>query len=295
HIRVPLDPLPGPVRPLEFPSLEAALAWCEHERPALAAATRLAAESGLHEAAWKLPAAAMSFFYRGSHWADWVTTHQPGQAGDGLGEAWMLNNLGMVYGVQHMAESVTCFEQALALSREIGDTGGETRAADNVAKAYFRLGRVDEALAAAGGSLIVQRPAGSRYREGLALELLRPGRHAEAVGHQQEALMIFRELGDPWTQADSLSDLGETYLSLKQVDQAIGRLTESLAIRRDISDRFGQADALRRLGHAHRQAGDEARARELLSEAITLFEEVGDAAEAARTRASLAETITDAG
>ena len=79
------------------------------------------------------------------------------------------------------------------------------------------------------------------------------------------------------------------------MDQAIGRLTESLAIRRDISDRFGQADALRRLGHAHRQAGDKARARELLSEAITLFEDLGDAAEAARTRASLAETITDAG
>ena len=305
HIRVPLDPLPGPVRPLEFPSLEAALAWCEHERPGLAAATRLAAESGLHEAAWKLPAAAMSFFYRSSHWADWVTTHQTGlasarQAGDRLGEAWMLNNLGMVYGVQHMAESVTCFEQALTLSREIGDTAGETRAANNVAKAYFRLGRFDEALAAAGESLTVQRQAGSRYGEGLALNLLgcacrELGRYAEAAGHQQEALMIFRELGDPWTQADSLSDLGETYLSLKQVDQAIGRLTESLAIRRDISDRFGQADALRRLGHAHRQASDEARARELLSEAITLFEEVGDAAEAARTRASLAETITDAG
>ena len=30
----------------------------------------------MHEIAWKLPAAAMSFFYRRSHWANWVTTHQ---------------------------------------------------------------------------------------------------------------------------------------------------------------------------------------------------------------------------
>src|SRR5207247_11188082 len=54
HARVPLDPPPVPVRPLEFPSLESSLAWCERERAGLAAATRLAAESGLHETAWKL-------------------------------------------------------------------------------------------------------------------------------------------------------------------------------------------------------------------------------------------------
>ena len=305
HIRVPLDPPPEQVRPLEFESLESALAWCEGERAGLAAATRLAADSGLHEAAWKLPAAAMSFFYRRGYWADWVTTHQIGlasarQAGDRLGEAWMLNNLGMAYGVQHMAESVTCFEQARALCREIGYARGETRAANNVANAYFELGRFDEALAAAGQSLALQRQAGRRYGEGVALNLLgcacrELGRYEEAVGHLQQALIIFRELGDPWTQADSLSDLGETYLCLKQSDHAIGHLMESLAIRRDTGDRFGQAATLRRLGHAHEQAGDRARARALLSEAITMFEEMGDQSDAARTRASLAEIMTDAG
>ena len=119
----------------------------------------------------------MSFFYRRSHWADWVTTHQIGlasarQAGDRLGEAWMLNNLGMAYGDQRMEESVTYFEQALALYREIGDAQGETRAANNVANAYFGLGRFGEALAAAAGSLTVQRQAGSRYGEGIALDIL---------------------------------------------------------------------------------------------------------------------------
>jgi DNA-binding SARP family transcriptional activator len=304
HARVPLGPPPGPVRPLEFGSLESALSWCGRERAGLVAATRLAAESGLHEAAWKLPAAAMSFFYRCSHWEDWVTTHRTGlasarQADDKRGEGWMLNNLGMAYGVRRMGESVTCFERALALCREIGDTQGETRAANNVANAYFQLGRFAEALTAAGQSLAIQRQAGSRYGEGLALNLLgcasrELGQFDEAIRHLQQALAIFRELGDPWTQADSLSDLGEAYLGLRHVDHAVGHLTESLALRSDIGDRFGQAATLRRLGHAHRQAGDQARARELMSEAIVLFEEVGDQAEAARTRASLAEIMTGA-
>jgi len=30
--------------------------------------------------AWKLPAAAMSFFHRRSHWADWTASHQVGLA-----------------------------------------------------------------------------------------------------------------------------------------------------------------------------------------------------------------------
>ena len=73
------------------------------------AATRLAAASGLHEIAWKLPAAAMSFYYRRSHWgrlggrpmrSAWPA---PGRSATGWREAWMLNNLGMAYGVQRMA------------------------------------------------------------------------------------------------------------------------------------------------------------------------------------------------
>jgi tetratricopeptide (TPR) repeat protein len=283
HIRVPLEP-PGPVRPLELPSLESSLAWCERERAGLAAATRLAAESGLHETTWKLAAAAMSFFYRSSHWADWVATHKVGlasarQAGDRQGEAWMLNNLGMAYGVQRMSESVACFEQALALFRELGDSRGEARAANNVANAYFDLRRFDQALAMAERALEVQRRAGRRFGEGIALGIIggacrELGRHTEAIDHLQEALSISREFDDPHVEAASLSDLGDAYLGLNQIGEAVRRYTESLAIQRDIADR---------------------QAVELLTLALRLCEEVGDHAEASEIRADLAESIREAG
>jgi len=44
---------------------------------------------------------------------------------------------------------VTCFEQALALYRELGDAQGESRASTNVATAYFNLRSFDQALAMA--------------------------------------------------------------------------------------------------------------------------------------------------
>jgi tetratricopeptide (TPR) repeat protein len=299
HARVPLDPVPAEVHPLVFGSLEEALAWCEKERMGLMAAVRLAAASGLHEIAWKLPAAAMSFYFRRSHWGDWVTTHQTGLAGartlgDRWAEAWMLNNLGMAYGVQRMPEAVDCFEQALAIYRELGDVRGESRAATNVANAYFDLSRFSEALEAAQRSLEIQRRAEKRYGEGIALGVIGSacrelGRFSEAIDHLQAALAIFRELGDPRTEADALSDLGEAYLGLDQVDKAIGSLSESLAIWQHIGDRYGQAATLQRLARAQHLVGERERARASLAQAVRLFAELGDHARAAEVRRSLPE------
>ena len=305
HPRVPLDPVPAGVHPLEFAALDRALAWCEPERTGLTAATRLAAASGLHEIAWKLPAAAMSFYYRRSHWGDWVVTHQIGlnsarAIADRLGEAWMLNSLGMAYGVQRMEEAVACFEQALAIYRELGDERGEARAANNVAQAYVDLRRFDHALSAAQRSLAIQRLKGNRYLEGVTLGILgracrELGRFAEAIAHLEEALAIFRELGQQYGEADSLADMGDTCLSLGQVDDAIARLRESLAIRREIGDAHGEAVTLRLLGLAVHRTGDRAQAHDLIAEAVRLFEDRGDQAEATAAQAALAAIMGSVG
>jgi tetratricopeptide (TPR) repeat protein len=305
HTRVPLDPPADPIRPLGFSSLESSLVWSERERAGLVAATRLAAESGLHKAAWKLAAAALSFFYRRSHWADWEATHQIGlasarQIGDRLGEAWMLNNLGMAYGVQRMPESVTCFEQALALYRELSDQRGESRAATNVASAYFDLRQFDQALAMAEKALVAQRRVGKRNGEGIALGVIggacrELGRFGEAIEYLQQALAIFRELGNQGQEAISLSDLGDAYLGLNQIGDAVSYYRRSLAIWRDISDRHGQAATLRRLAEASERSGDTGQALEFLAEALRLYEELGDHAQASEVRASLAGSGREAG
>ena len=304
RIRVPLDPAPPEVLPVSFAGPDEALNWCEAERAGLVAAVRLAAESGLHATTWKLAAAAMSFFYRRSHWTNWVTiTHQIGlasarEAGDRLGEAWMLNNLGTAYGQQRMEESVSCFEQAIALYRELGDGHGEARAANNVAVAYIDLHRFTEALEAAQRSLAIQRQAGSRYGEGIALDNLGCAYHElarsdEAIDCLHQALAIFREMGTRSAEAASLSDLGAAYLGQGWVDQATGCHREALAIQREIGDRRGQTLTLHRLGLTQQRAGSPGEARESLSEALRLLEDLGDDVRSAQARADLA-TLTQA-
>jgi len=296
HARLPLGPLPAGVQPLGFASLDEALAWCEAERAGLAAATRLAASSGLHEIAWKLPAAAMSFYYRRSHWGDWVATHRAGlesarEIGDRQAQAWMLNDLGMAYGVQHMPEAVDCFEQALELSGVHSERGA--RAAANVAQAYVDLGRFDEAWSAAERSLAIQRQQGNRYLEGVSLGILgrasrELGQFTNAVEQLELALTIFRELGQQYGEADCLTDLADALLCLDQVDAAIARLRESLAISREIGAVHAEAVTLQLLGHALGRSGDQGQARSQLTEALRLFEELGDRAHADEVRTALA-------
>jgi len=296
--QVPLGPVPAGLHPLAFATLEEALTWCDHERLELMAATQLAAASGLHELAWKLPAAAMVFYSRRSHWADWVAAHQIGLAsartvGDRLAEAWMLNNLGMAYGVQRMEESVTYLEQALDLSRELGNGPAEAQAATNVANTYFRLGNYAEARIAAERSIDIERKVGNRFGEGIGLGILgcacrELGEFGAAIEFLQQALAISRELGERDFEAETLTDLGEAYLGLGQLAYATNCLEDSLAIRESIGDRHGQAATLQRLGQANWRAGNVGKARAQLAEAIALYDDLRDHAQAADVRAVLA-------
>jgi DNA-binding SARP family transcriptional activator len=299
HARVPLGDACLVRPPLAFTSLEQALDWCESARADLVAAAGQAASGEMHEIAWKLPAAMMSFLYRRGHWADWVATHESGlnsarALGDRAAEAWMLNNLGMVFGLQRREQAVGCFEEALAIYQEIGDAQGQARAANNVAQACLRVRRFPQALTAARRSLAMQRRAGDRYGEGIALGNLGDAcrelaRFDEAIGHLEHALDIFRELGDEHSQGDALSDLGDVYLAVGRLDDALGSLRASLAIWQAHGERYGQAATLGRLGLAQKHAGRLAEARELLSEAHRMLAELGDLGQAAEIEAELAE------
>jgi tetratricopeptide (TPR) repeat protein len=282
----------------DFRSLDQALAWCEGEGSGLVAATRLAAAVGLHEIAWKLAASSMSFYYRRSHRGDWVASHEIGLAsarilGDRRAEAWILNRLGMAYGVQHRKESITCLQEALEINKELRDEPEIARAANNLANTYIEFAKFSEAKEAAELALGLHLRVGTRHGEGIALDLLGAacrelGQPGDAVGHLQQSLAIFREVGARDAEADSLGELGVTYLSLGQLDEAIAHLRAALAIQRDIGDRHYQSVTLQHLGRGYRMAGNLRLAREVLREALQLCAELGEPARAAQIRDDLA-------
>src|SRR5580692_11396281 len=72
---IPLAP-GGAAPPLSFGTAEDALAWYDGERVNLVAATRQAAESGLHEIAWRLPAPLFQLFNSRGNWTDGIAANR---------------------------------------------------------------------------------------------------------------------------------------------------------------------------------------------------------------------------
>jgi DNA-binding SARP family transcriptional activator/Tfp pilus assembly protein PilF len=300
--RVPLDPAEPTGEPLAFATAEQALAWSEQERTNLVAATRQAAAQGLHDIAWKLPVAASVCFDRLGYRAEWLTTHRIAldsvrELGDRRGEAWVLNNIGMVLGQQHVNEAVGYFEQALAILRETGDREDQARAANNLAFCYAILGRYEEAVPALLDALELQRELGRRYGEAVALcnlgeAYVELGRHDEAITRLQEALAIVREVGSVRYEGYALYNLGRAHLARGHPAEAAELFDQALAIQRSAGDRYGEAQVLQRIGNAHAQAGRLTEARDTWSRARSLFEALGEDERAAELGTQLAELGT---
>jgi len=279
------EPEPGCL-PLSFSTVEQALDWCEAERTNLVAATQQAARLGLHEIAWKLPVAALSFFNRRTYWEEWLVTHwvaldSARYAGDRRGEAWALNNIGMAFARQRREEGVGYFQQALAIRREIGDRQGEAQAANNVAYASLLLRHFDEALDWLYLALDIQREVGHRYGEGVALNnlgeaFLELGRLDEAVDWLGQALVVYREIGARPAEGDTLSNLGKANADLGRITDALHYLHQAEETHRAVGDRYGEAVDLKYLGEVHRLASRTSEAAQTWTRALAIFEMLGN-------------------
>jgi DNA-binding SARP family transcriptional activator len=292
---MPLTPETEGQPPLSFSSVDDAVRWYDSERVNVVTATRQAAASGLHEIAWRLPAPLFSMFDRRGNLADCIVTHRIAlesarQAGNRQGEAWVLNNLGRALGVSHMSEGIGYLEQSLAIRREIGDRIGEAQAANNLSDAYVVLGRTDEALDLLRRALDLSREVGYRYNEGVALNNLAEafldlGRPEEAIDCLLEARRTFTEINVPYGVGYALHNLGRCYLLLSRDEEALDCLQHALVVHRANGDRHGEALTLRFLGTAQARTGALADAQESWTRAAAIFDDLGDAAQAAEIRA----------
>ncbi len=289
----PAPPVPGS-DPLAFGSPEQALSWCAAERANLVAATTEAAALGRHDIAWKLPVSAMVGFDRNGYRAEWAATHKIAlasarQLGDRRGEAWVLNNLGMVASQQRAAEALDLLGQALEICREIGDGRGQARAVNNLAYNYRFLGQPAEAAAALLDALAIQRRVGDSYGEAIALcnlgeAYLELGQIGQAVARSRAAAGVAQELGSVRIESYAQYNLGWAELASGRPGPAAGLLEQALAGHQATGDKIGEAQDLHRLGDAYQQQGRSGEAAASWRRACALFTELAEDAQAAQLR-----------
>lgn len=192
-------------------------------------------------------------------------------------------------------ESVKVFNDATALFVQAGDKKGE-------AFVYFGLGQILSLLGDFPNSRVnfekaiqifrVQsiRPALASALQIQAAVYFAEGSSDKAAELCQEALKIYRELGDKTGEAQISGNLGVIYERSAQPRKALELYLSSLPILQASGDRPGEARLLSSIGSVYHDVGEPALALENYEKALKIRREIGDKRTVAFTLANMALT-----
>ena len=145
----------------------------------------------------------------------------------------------------------------------------------------FSVSQFREALQSWEQALNIYREIGDRQGEanalgGLGIAYASLGDYPKAIEFLQQSLAIARDIGDRQWEAGSLGNLGIAYASLGDYPKAIELHQQSLAIARDLGDHRGEASSLGNLGNAYFSLGDYPKAIELHQQYLAIARDIGD-------------------
>jgi DNA-binding SARP family transcriptional activator/Tfp pilus assembly protein PilF len=187
----------------------------------------------------------------------------------------------------YWADWVETHQIALSSVRVLGDKRGEALVLNNLGMAFARR-RMDEAAGYFEQALAIRReiadlPGEAQTASNLADTYRRLRRYDEALALLMRALEIQRQAANPYSEAVVLNNLGETYLSLGRVTEAVDSLDHAREMFRDIGEIRGEGYALDNLGEAYLSLGRVAPAIGVLERALDLRDSAGDRFDAADT------------
>ncbi|HEY9833914.1 MAG TPA: tetratricopeptide repeat protein [Stenomitos sp.] len=130
-------------------------------------------------------------------------------------------------------------------------------------------------------ALSIYKEIGDHFGEaaslrGLGIRYYFLGQYQKAIEFYQQSLAIEREIGNRQGEAKSLNNLGAAYDSLGQYQKAIEFHQQSLAIAREVGDRIGEGSSLGNLGNAYNSLGQYQKAIEFHQQSLAIAREVGD-------------------
>src|SRR3984893_6490652 len=119
------------------------------------------------------------------------------------------------------------------------------------------------------GSTLMRKPA--RALANLGTLYQQQGRYQQAADHHQQAITLFREIGDQDGEARALNTAGETLRATGRPSHARTQHAAALALASQIGDQYEQARAHDGLAHTHHATGNPSQARQHWHHALTLY------------------------
>lgn len=193
-----------------------------------------------------------------------------------------LTHLGNAHlSASQVKDAIDYFQQAIAVSRQIGFRKGVALNFGNLGSAYHALGNMKKAISYHLRSLALARKAGDRKGEAGQLDELgviyrEKGQTDKAIKCHQKALTFFQSTGDSKNEATALNNLGLAYINQDgQTKNAIKFFQQSLIISQNIGYREGEANALGNLGTAYTNRNQIKIAVKFHQRALTIHREIG--------------------
>jgi tetratricopeptide (TPR) repeat protein len=139
-------------------------------------------------------------------------------------------------------EALSHARQSLGLYLAAGHRTGHARARTREGLCLTHLGEYQQALACSLEAIAIHRELGEladKYCEAETLKTLGDthyhlGSHPQAIGYHRQALELNRQLGDHYTEADTLTRLGDAYEAAAEPDAAKDAWQQALAILDDL-------------------------------------------------------------
>jgi DNA-binding SARP family transcriptional activator/tetratricopeptide (TPR) repeat protein len=178
-------------------------------------------------------------------------------------------------------EALIVHGHACLAAPQAGDHDAEATALNDLAAAYWRQGRYEQAESHLQEALALRLKLGDRSGEARVLGNLgilhaQQGHLEQAARLQEQVLELHRESGNRTGEARALGNLGTVEERQGRYDQAARHYQQSLALDQELGDRRGESYALMNLGMVGLLQGRYQYALGQLQPALALFSDVGD-------------------
>jgi CHAT domain-containing protein/Flp pilus assembly protein TadD len=192
------------------------------------------------------------------------------------------------------------FELALRLSQRNFRQEQQAFSLLMLGRIYDSLGEKQKALDYYNQALPLFRAVGNKSGEATTLNNIglvydSLGEKQKALDYYDQALSLFRAVGNKSGEATTLNNIGRVYDSLGEKQKALDYFNQALPLRRAVRDKPGEATTLNNIGLVYADLGKKQKALDYFNQALPLFRAVRNKSGEATTLNNIGRVYDDLG